>query len=216
MNNSTYIPSPAGFWKRYVAYFIDILMLYIVVEIMSMLYFSFQPESHYQAMLDMLKTMLANPEATPDPIALITELEAVIMPALTFSAIATFIFGVAYFCGMESSKFQATVGKRMIGIKVTNMQGERIGFLHAFARYLAASLSWITLNLGHAISAWTKPKLALHDYIAQTRVENVDPSKPEIPIWAMVIIGFHGLVFFGLIAMMIFMYWLLLQIQGAM
>jgi uncharacterized RDD family membrane protein YckC len=215
MTNTDYTPSPAGFWKRYVAYFIDIVMLWIVVEISSLLYFSFQSGSHYQTMIDVMTKMLANPENPPDPILLMLELKNVILPALQFSAIATFIFGVMYFCGMESSKFQATVGKRMLGIKVTDMQGQRLSFLHAFARYVAAFLSWVTLNLGHALAAWTKQKRTLHDYIARTRVENVDRSKPQVPLWAWVIIGFHALVFFGLIALMILLYWLLLQMQGA-
>jgi uncharacterized RDD family membrane protein YckC len=216
MNNSSYTPSPAGFWKRYVAYFIDIVMLYIVVEILSLLYFSFQPGSHYETLINIIRQLTANPEATPpDPIAILLELKQVVVPAITFSFIATFVVGVTYFCGMESSKYQGTIGKHILGIKVTDAHGQRIGFLQAFGRYLAAFLSWASLNLGHALAAWTKDRRALHDYVANTRVENVDPSKPGVPIWAWVIIGFHGLLFFGLIAMMVFLYWLLIQMQNA-
>ena len=48
-----YTPSPAGFWKRYVAYFIDIVLLYIVVEILSTLYFSFQAYSQAGLLKDL-------------------------------------------------------------------------------------------------------------------------------------------------------------------
>ena len=54
-----YTPSPAGFWKRYVAYFIDIVLLYIVVEILSTIYFSFQAYSQAALLKDLLGSLNA-------------------------------------------------------------------------------------------------------------------------------------------------------------
>ena len=53
-----------------------------------------------------------------------------------------FIFGLAYKAGMESSSIQGTLGKKAMGIKVTNLQGNRISFPRALGRFfLVLSLS---------------------------------------------------------------------------
>lgn len=70
----------------------------------------------------------------------------------------------------ESSIHQATVGKRALGIKVTNAQGERLSFAHAFGRRVAALLSNITFYVGYVMAAFTARKQALHDLVADTLV----------------------------------------------
>ncbi len=75
-----------------------------------------------------------------------------------------------YFAGMESSLSQATLGKRAIGIKVTDMDGERITFLRATGRYFAKIISGTILLIGYIMAAFTDKKQALHDIIASTLV----------------------------------------------
>lgn len=213
-----YTPSPAGFWKRYVAYFIDIVLLYIVVEILSTIYFSFQAYSQTPQLLELLNSLKAASEngETPDLFLIMKTMEAVLLPSLIFSSAAYFILAGVYFCWMESSPQQATLGKRLLGIKVTNLDGEPIKLPQAIGRFLAATLSWITLNLGHALAAWTPQRLALHDYIAGTRVENVDPKNHAMPIWGWVIIGIHALLFLGTVLMLFLVMLLYLQMLSAM
>jgi uncharacterized RDD family membrane protein YckC len=209
----SYMPSPAGFWKRYVAYFIDIVILYIAVEILSILFFSFQAQSEISMLMEMLASLKAgdtNGEA-PDPYALMQQMEAAILPSLIFSTTAYFVLAGIYFSVMESSRHQATVGKRMLGIKVTKTNGDPIALPQAVARYLAASLSWITLNLGHALVAWTPERRALHDYVASTRVENSDPKNPGMPLWGWVVVIAHALLFIGLCLFMVMLVWLMMQ-----
>lgn len=209
----SYTPSPAGFWKRYVAYFVDIVILYIAVEILSLLYFSFQAQSELSLLMDLLNSLKAEQASgeIPDPYVLMQKIESLLLPALLFSTITYFILGGIYFSVMESSRQQATVGKRMLGIKVTNANGEPIRLPQAIARYCAASLSWISLNLGHALAAWTPERRALHDYIASTRVENVDPKNPGMPLWGWVVVIAHGLFFVSSCAFMVLMVWLMMQ-----
>ena len=60
--------------------------------------------------------------------------------------ILTSIVGWIYFAGMESSDLQATFGKRLLGIIVTDTQGNKISFARATGRYFAKSscvLVWI-------------------------------------------------------------------------
>ncbi len=209
----SYTPSPAGFWKRYVAYFVDIVILYIAVEVLSTIYFSFQAHSEMETLTQLynsLKAGIATGEQ-PDPYVLMQQLENVLMPALIFSTAVYFILGGIYFSVMESSRHQATIGKRMLGIKVTNANGEPIGLPQSIGRYFAASLSWITLNLGHALAAWTPERRALHDYIASTRVENVEPQNPGMPLWAWAVVIVHGLFFVASCALMVLMLWLMMQ-----
>jgi uncharacterized RDD family membrane protein YckC len=79
-------------------------------------------------------------------------------------------FGWLYGAGYESSKAQATIGKRWMGIKVTDMKGERLGFLHASARCGAKYLSALPCFLGFIMALFSSRNLALHDRLTGTRV----------------------------------------------
>ena len=59
------------------------------------------------------------------------------------------LVGYFLYCTLlESSAWQATVGKRALGLKVTSARGERIGFARAAVRFAAKLLSVLTLCLG--------------------------------------------------------------------
>jgi len=75
-----------------------------------------------------------------------------------------------YYAGMESSVHQATLGKRALGIKVTDNDGRRLSFGHALGRWFAAALSYLTLYIGFLMAAFTERKRALHDIVAGTLV----------------------------------------------
>ncbi|MDB5342274.1 MAG: domain containing protein [Schlesneria sp.] len=70
----------------------------------------------------------------------------------------------------ESSEAQATLGKRMMGIIVTDMSGQRLSFGQATARYFAKIISWMTCLIGYIIQPFTEQRQALHDIIAKTLV----------------------------------------------
>jgi uncharacterized RDD family membrane protein YckC len=71
---------------------------------------------------------------------------------------------------MESSVFQATLGKLVLGIRVTNLSGQRITFGHASGRHFGKFLSAITLGIGYLMAGFTEQKQALHDLVASTLV----------------------------------------------
>jgi len=79
-------------------------------------------------------------------------------------------FGWLYGAGLESSPSQATVGKRWMGIKVTDAHGERMSFLRATGRYAAKYLSALPCFLGFIAALFSSRGLALHDRLAETRV----------------------------------------------
>jgi uncharacterized RDD family membrane protein YckC len=92
------------------------------------------------------------------------------------------LVGYFLYCALlESSPWQATVGKRVIGIKVVNRRGERIGFARAAARFVAKLLSVLTLFVGYLLIVVTKRRQALHDVIAGTLVTH-DGARRK-PAW---------------------------------
>ncbi|MBS0634500.1 MAG: RDD family protein [Verrucomicrobia bacterium] len=86
------------------------------------------------------------------------------------SAFAKFIIGLLYFGLMESSNRQATLGMMALGIKIVDMDGNKISFLRACGREIATILSALILGVGYLMIAFTKKKQALHDMIAETLV----------------------------------------------
>jgi len=71
---------------------------------------------------------------------------------------------------LTSSPARATFGKQAAGIVVTDVRGERIGFLRASVRHFAKLLSAAVLMLGFLIQPLTARKQALHDLLAGTVV----------------------------------------------
>jgi len=79
-----------------------------------------------------------------------------------------------YYTLLESSSWQATLGKKGVGIKVTDMQGEKIGFGRANARYWLKILSGAIFMPLYLIVAFNGRKQGLHDWIAKTLVVRKD------------------------------------------
>lgn len=86
----------------------------------------------------------------------------------------------AYFAGLHSSAKQATPGKMLFGIRVTDMEGNRISVQRAIARFFATWLSAIVLMIGYLMAAFTARKQALHDIVCKTLVVNRDADPTEI------------------------------------
>jgi uncharacterized RDD family membrane protein YckC len=77
--------------------------------------------------------------------------------------IAGIIITWLYFAKMESSEYQATVGKLALGIKVCDESGQQIGFGRATGRYFGKILSAVILCIGFFMIAFTERKQGLHD-----------------------------------------------------
>jgi uncharacterized RDD family membrane protein YckC len=80
------------------------------------------------------------------------------------------IVNLIYHIIMESSVRQATHGKRIIKIRVCDMQGNRLTPTHAAGRNLAKVLSVLTLCIGYLYIFFNKQQQTLHDKIAETLV----------------------------------------------
>ncbi len=80
------------------------------------------------------------------------------------------IIYVIYFSCLESSPAQATLGKMAAGIKVVDVNGDRIGFLQAIGRCFLRLIFGTAILIGFFIMPFTPKKQALHDLIAGTFV----------------------------------------------
>ena len=93
-----------------------------------------------------------------------------VIAAVSSAILITYCIAIFYFAIMESSKLQASVGKLALGIKVTDMNGDKISFGKAFLRSIGKILSQMIMYIGYIIAAFTDKKQALHDLIASTLV----------------------------------------------
>ncbi len=136
----------AGFWRRFVAIFIDGLILVIV----SMIVYSVFGISMFKP----------NPEMFEDGIPV----------SYSIAYLINLGIQISYFAYLESSEKQGTFGKQAMGIVVTGLDGERITLLNAVGRYFARIVSALTMGIGYLMQPFTSKKQALHDMIAGTLV----------------------------------------------
>lgn len=139
-----------GFWWRVLAYIIDGFLLNIVTSVLG----------------GLLGFGMMIPMAGMDP----DTGNAALGGAVIVSSLVSLVLSWLYFALMESSKLQATVGKLAIGLVVTDLDGNRIGFGRATGRYFARILSSIILLIGFIMVAFTQRKQGLHDIICGTLV----------------------------------------------
>jgi len=93
-----------------------------------------------------------------------------VMGASAVLQVVSLVVSGAYFTFMHSSEKQASIGKMVMGIKVTDMNGNRITRQAAFIRFIGTLVSGAILCIGYIMAAFTEKKQALHDMIANTLV----------------------------------------------
>jgi uncharacterized RDD family membrane protein YckC len=94
-----------------------------------------------------------------------------------FAYISILAVGSWLYCAfMESSTWRATVGKRLLGLQVMDLEGRRISFSQATVRHFMKFLSLFCLMIGFLMAGWTKRRQALHDIPTDCLVVRV-PAK---------------------------------------
>jgi len=87
---------------------------------------------------------------------------------------------LVYFVALTGSPLQGTLGKRLAGVKVTDLSGNRIGLGRSVVRFAASVASVGLAGLGLAAAAWTAKRQALHDLLAGTLVVRSGAAAGEI------------------------------------
>ncbi len=70
----------------------------------------------------------------------------------------------------DASKTQGTIGKKLMDIKVSDLNGRRVNLSTSLLRNLAKIISTITLGIGYIYSFFNKKQQCLHDVVAGTLV----------------------------------------------
>ena len=137
-------PTYAGFWLRVVASLIDSLVTGVGAFVIGLVMGVF--------LLFLFPDLLANSDSD------------------AIFGLVGFLGGLAYFGIMESSSKQATLGKMALGLKVTDLDGQRIGPVKAINRNLGKIISYVLLGIGFFMAGFTKKKQGLHDKMVATLV----------------------------------------------
>jgi uncharacterized RDD family membrane protein YckC len=151
----------AGFWIRCAAYLIDGIILTGVLTIASMIVIL--PISFVLAAAKNAGADSSAGQVSPGTVVLIFFAEAVFY-------FVVFLAIWLYFAVLESSRWQATLGKRLLGLRVIGMNGTRIGFGRATGRFFGKWISGVILYIGFIMAGFTERKQALHDMLAGTLV----------------------------------------------
>ena len=90
--------------------------------------------------------------------------------ALASIGVAAMLTPWLYFALFESSSLQGSIGKALVGLRVTNLAGHRITFLHASRRHVAKVGTLTILSIGMVSILFTKRKQSIHDLLVGTLV----------------------------------------------
>jgi uncharacterized RDD family membrane protein YckC len=152
----------AGFWIRFAACLLDgiIIAIPMTVIVGIVFFLMFSSSGTFNVLTD--------------PSALDTEItnEQIISFIVTYVIVIvlSIFLPILYFALMHASKWQATIGKKLLKLKVTDLQGNRISFWRAVGRYLSMAFISGIFYIGYIMAAFTEKKQALHDLIAGTVV----------------------------------------------
>ncbi len=148
----------AGFWLRFVAYLLDVIIVGIVaVPIVLVLAVATGASAALSSMSN------DNPQqalAAAGFVIFLCSLFIILLGGLWL-----------YYALLESSSWQGTVGKKAVGLIVTDLDGRRVTFGRATARFFSRLITGLVpLFIGYILAGITAKKQALHDMIAGTLV----------------------------------------------
>ena len=149
----------AGFWLRFVAYIIDGFISGLAFLILLVPLF----------ILTGAGSALGRIASGED----ISDNAAVLLGIGFITGFVGIILVVSwlYHALAESSSWQATPGKKLLNLKVTDLTGQPISFGRASGRFFAKIITgMIPLGIGYIIAGFTEKKQALHDMIASCLV----------------------------------------------
>ena len=92
---------------------------------------------------------------------------------------ASWVGGWLYHALFESGTWQATPGKRLMGLRVTDLAGNRISFGRASGRYFSKILSALVFYIGFIMVGVTSKKQGIHDKLADTLVLRDRPDQTD-------------------------------------
>ncbi len=133
------------FLKRFTAFVIDyiiVLLGFLVISFILLLSFDTKLESEDETLIDLMASIIA------------------------------LVLMWLYYALLESSSKQATLGKMILGIVVTDLDGKRITFGKGSIRFWSKIISNLTMGIGYFMVLLTDRNQALHDLFAKCLITN--------------------------------------------
>jgi uncharacterized RDD family membrane protein YckC len=156
-------PVYAGFWLRFLAYLIDALILGVCCT----------PILMGVGMTMGVGASLGSIPRGGDP--LVWAASAMFGSFVLICILVGLVGGWLYHALLESSEWQATAGKKAIGLTVTDLVGHKISFGRASGRHFGKIVtSLIPLGIGYILAGLTEKKQAIHDMLASCLVLRKD------------------------------------------
>lgn len=181
----------AGFWRRLIAWCIDMAVLGVFFAVLSLFagYSGIVKNSHHPTFTfshgNIIITSDSIKEEKTANAYLTDSVDFHVKPLIhqyvnyfvidkgDYSNLQNFIWYLAeciiillYFSILESSSRQATLGKMALNLVVTDAHGRRITFWRALGRNTGKYVSRLTICIGYIITAFTPRKQALHDLMS--------------------------------------------------
>lgn len=139
--NNTY----ASVFKRFIAYFVDIL---IVIILTFVLYFIIQMFSLFVGTLNGLDF---------------------VRRYYYYFVLGEFVLiNFIYFTVLPSTSFSSTFGQLLLGLRQVDQNGERLTYFKSFLKFIASFLSKIIIYIGYIIVFFTQNNRPLHEIITKT------------------------------------------------
>jgi uncharacterized RDD family membrane protein YckC len=144
----------AGFWLRAVAYLIDNVVIGIGFILILI------PLIFLTGLRGVLETF--HPNEDMNDIGVFT-----LIGFFFLVATVSLAFTWLYHALMESSEWQATLGKKALGLVVTDLAGQRLSFGRATGRHFGKIITnMVPVLIGYILAGFTEKKQALHDMLA--------------------------------------------------
>jgi len=185
----------AGFLRRLLAFLVDIIVLYLIINTLSYIFFGFNPLRILSSMLsaESLEEMQnAQREISPTR-QLSTTFINIYRPAIFLLPILYIALSWIYAQG-------ATIGKKLMAIKIVKTDGAKLSWFTTIIRLIGYLLSFLFFGLGFLWIVWDKQKQGWHDKIAKTKVVKTD-KKPKTFLALLLIIALIGFFIISIILM---------------
>lgn len=209
--------APAGAWRRYAAWSLDFVLLAALTtgSTWTRLVAAWHSAgSEWTRLSALVGRALADAMLQPQPPGTLAS-DLLAHPAVRAAAagvehaiaqllLAWLVFyallATLYHVGFERSRWQGSPGKRALGLRVVDAHDDRpVAAGRLTLRHLAGALSWLTLNLGHALALLPPHRRALHDWLTGTRVVS-ETGSDALPAWARAWLAVQAIVLFASVA----------------
>ena len=148
----------AGLGRRFLAFIVDWIFLFIFIAVAATSFNLVQGLKYLYYLTVQRAPIYALTEAGTT--------DAAMIPIIASVGVLFIIIPWLYFAGFECSRGQATPGKTLLRMVVTDWEGNRISFARATLRHFVKIISALILFIGFIMIGLTKKRQGLHDIVS--------------------------------------------------